>query len=90
MKTFSSALLGLCLLATLVLNSCVTARKYDELSARQKADADGKAAAEHQYRGATAELQKATDQLAQLRLTQKRLATDSAETGATYRKTRGL
>ncbi|MBH8568652.1 OmpA family protein [Hymenobacter sp. BT584] len=89
-KSLSPALLGLCLLAALVLNSCVTARKYDDLSARQKADAEGKAAAERQYRGATAELQKASDELAQLRLTQKRLVTDSAETGAAYRKTRTL
>ncbi len=90
MKTLSPALLALALLAAPALNSCVTARKYDELSARQKADADGKDAAERQYRGATAELQKATDQLAQLRLTQKRLVTDSAETGSAYRKTRSL
>ncbi|WP_035565369.1 OmpA family protein [Hymenobacter sp. IS2118] len=90
MKNLSPALLALSLLATPLLNSCVTAKKYDDLSARQKADADGKAAAERQYRGATAELQKATDELAQLRLTQKRLVTDSAETGAAYRKTRGL
>ena len=81
-KAFSPALLGLCLLAAPVLNSCVTAKKYDDLSARQKADAEGKAAAERQYRGATAELQKASDELAQLRLTQKRLVTDSAETGS--------
>ena len=89
-KNFSPALLALSLLAAPALNSCVTAKKYDDLSARQKADADGKAAAERQYRGATAELQKATDELNQLRLTQKRLVTDSAETGAAYRKTRGL
>ena len=90
MKTFSPALLALSLLAAPTLNSCVTAKKYDDLSARQKADAEGKAAAERQYRGATAELQKATDELAQMRLTQKRLVTDSAETGSAYRKTRSL
>ncbi|SFQ68964.1 OmpA family protein [Hymenobacter arizonensis] len=90
MKNLSPALLALSLLAAPVLNSCVTAKKYDDLSARQKADADGKATAERQYRSATAELQKATDELAQLRLTQKRLVNDSAETGAAYRKTRGL
>lgn len=90
MKTLSPALLALSLLATPVLNSCVTAKKYDDLHARQTADAQGKATAERQYRSATTELQKATDELAQLRLTQKRLVTDSAETGAAYRKTRGL
>ena len=89
-KTFSPALLALSLLAAPVLNSCVTAKKYDDLRARQTADAEGKAAAERQYRGATAELQKASDELAQLRLTQKRLVTDSTETGAAYRKTRSL
>ncbi len=90
MKNFSPALLALSLLAAPALNGCVTAKKYDDLSARQRADAEGKAAAERQYRSATAELQKATDELAQLRLTQKRLVTDSTETGAAYRKTRGL
>ena len=87
---FSPALLALALLAAPALNGCVTARKYDDLSARQRADAEGKAAVERQYRTSTAELQKASDELAQLRLTQKRLLTDSAETGAAYRKTRGL
>ena len=90
MKRFSPALLALSLLAAPALNSCVTAKKYDDLSARQRADAEGKAAAERQLRGTTAELQKATDELAQLRLTQKRLVTDSAETGNAYRKTRSL
>ncbi len=89
-KTFSPALLALSLLAAPALNGCVTAKKYDDLSARQAADAQGKAEAERQYRASTAELQKATDQLAQLRLTQKRLVTDSAETGSAYRKTRSL
>ncbi|MFC7667755.1 hypothetical protein ACFQT0_10425 [Hymenobacter humi] len=65
MKNLSPALLALSLLAAPVLNSCVTAKKYDDLSARQKADAEGKASAERQYRGATAELQKASDELAQ-------------------------
>ncbi|WP_317191265.1 OmpA family protein [Hymenobacter sp. BT523] len=90
MKTFSPALLGLLLLAAPVLNGCVTAKKYDDLSARQRADAQGKDAAERQLRTTTAELQKASDELAQLRLTQKRLVNDSAETGAAYRKTRTL
>ncbi|MDB5233901.1 MAG: hypothetical protein JWR44_894, partial [Hymenobacter sp.] len=88
--SFSPALLAISLLAAPALNGCVTAKKYDDLSARQKADAEGKATAERQYRGATAELQKASDELAQLRLTQKRLVNDSTETGAAYRKTRSL
>ncbi|MBD2767401.1 OmpA family protein [Hymenobacter sp. BT664] len=82
--------MALSLLAAPALNSCVTAKRYDDLSARQKADANGKAEAERQYRNATAELQKATDELAQLRLAQKRLVTDSAATGVAYRKTRSL
>ncbi len=89
-RTFSPALLGLALLAAPAFTGCVTARKYDDLSARQKADADGKAAAERQLQGTTTQLQKASDELAQLRLTQKRLVTDSAETGSAYRKTRML
>ena len=90
MKILSPTLLALSLLAAPLLNGCVTAKKYDDLSARQRADAEGKEAAERQYRNATAELKKASDDLAELRLTQKRLVTDSAETGAAYRKTRSL
>ena len=90
MRIFSPALLGLALLAAPTLTSCVTARKYDDLSARQKADADGKAAAERQLQATTSQLQKASDELAQLRLTQKRLVADSTETGNAYRKTRSL
>jgi len=89
-KTFCPALLALSLLAAPAFQSCVTAKKFDDLSARQAADAQGKAAAERQLTGTTAQLQKATDELAQLRLTQKRLVNDSAETGAAYRKTRSL
>ncbi|HEX8506525.1 MAG TPA: OmpA family protein [Hymenobacter sp.] len=90
MKILSPTLLALSLLAAPLLNGCVTAKKYDDLSARQRADAEGKEAAERQYRNATAELKKASDDLAELRLTQKRLVTDSTETGAAYRKTRSL
>ncbi len=89
-RIISPTLLGLALLAAPTLTGCVAARKYDDLAARQKADADGKTAAERQLQATTSQLQKASDELAQLRLTQKRLATDSAETGAAYRKTRGL
>ena len=89
-KTLSPALLALSLLAAPALTGCVTAKKYDDLSARQRADAEGKTAAERQLSGSTTALQKATDEVAQLRLTQKRLVTDSTETGAAYRKTRSL
>jgi chemotaxis protein MotB len=92
-KNPSPALLGLSLaLLTLTpaLNGCVTAKKYDDLRARQAADEQGKASAETQLRKATAELQKATDEVAQMRLDRKRLVTDSAETGAALRKTRTL
>ena len=78
------------LLAAATLTGCVTAKKYDDLKARQQADAQGKDAAERQLRTATTELQKATDAVAQLRLETKRLSTDSVQTGATYRKTRML
>ena len=90
MKTLSPALLALSLLAAPLLNGCVTAKKYDNLSARQAADAQGKAEAERQFRASTTELQKASDELAQQRLARKRLVTDSTETGTAYRKTRGL
>ena len=90
MRIFSPALLGLALLAAPTLTGCVAARKYDDLNARQQADANGKAAAERQLQATTGQLQKASDELAQLRLTQKRLVTDSTETGAAYRKTRML
>jgi chemotaxis protein MotB len=92
-KNPSIALLGLSLSLLAVsstLTSCVTAKRYDDLRARQAADEQGKADAEQQYRKATAELQKATDELAQLRLAVKRLVTDSSETGAALRKTRTL
>ena len=89
-NTFSPALLGLALLAASALHGCVTAKRYDDLQARQTADAQGNTAAERKLSATTASLQKAADELAQLRLTQKRLVTDSAETGAAYRKTRSL
>jgi chemotaxis protein MotB len=78
------------LLGAATLPGCVAARKYDELQARQSADAQGKASAERQLRTATASLQKATDELAQLRLDRQRLVTDSTQTGASLRKIRAL
>jgi len=92
-KNPSLALLGLSLTllaSSPALTSCVTAKKYDDLRARQAADAQGKADAEKQYRTATAELKKTSDELAQLRLDRKRLVNDSAETGNAYRKTKTL
>jgi len=89
-KKLSPALLAVSLLASPYLQSCVTAKKFDDLKARQQSDAEGKANAERQLQATTAELKKASDELAQMRLTQKRLVTDSAETGAAYRKTRSL
>ena len=90
LKNFTPALLGLGLLAAPALPGCVAAKKYDDLQARQSADAQGKTEAERQYRAATAELQKATDALAQLRLENKRLEDDSLATGASLRRARGL
>ena len=89
-KHLSPALLAILLLASPLLQSCVTAKKFDDLKARQTSDAEGKAAAERQLQATTTDLKKAADELAQLRLTQKRLVTDSSETGAAYRKTRSL
>ncbi len=89
-KNFSPALLGLGLLAAPAFTGCVAAKKYDDLQARQTADAQGKTAAERQYRAANAELQKTTDALSQLRLDNKRLENDSLATGQALRKARGL
>ena len=89
-KTLSPALLGLTLLLAPALNGCVTAKKFDDLQARQQSDAQGKADAERQLRTATTELKKSSDELAQQRLDIKRLTADSAQTGAAYRKTRTL
>ena len=78
------------LLAAAALTGCVTAKRYDDLKARQAADSQGKETAERQLRTATTELQKTTDAVAQLRLETKRLSVDSAQTGTAYRKTRML
>ena len=88
--TTAPLLLGLGLLGAPALPGCVPARKYADLQARQAADAQGKAQAERQYRAATAELQKTTDALAQLRFDYKRLEDDSLATGQALRQARGL
>ena len=90
LKDFTPVLLGLGLLAAPALPGCVAARKYDDLQARQRADAQGKAEAERQHRAANAELQKTSDALAQLRLDNHRLEDDSLATGTALRKARGL
>ena len=86
-----ASLLALGLLsAPFVLNSCVTAKRYEDLQARQASEAQARTAAEQQTRLAKADLQKATDQLNELRLDQKRLITDSTQTGNALRRTRTL
>ena len=86
-----ASLLALGLLsAPFVLNSCVTAKRYEDLQARQASEAQARTAAEQQTRQAKADLQKANDQLNELRLDQKRLITDSAQTGNALRRTRTL
>ena len=87
----TTTLLGLGLLtAPFLLNSCVTAKRYEDLQARQQSEAQARTAAEQQARQAKADLQKANDQLTELRLNQKRLATDSTQTGNALRRTRAL
>ena len=87
---FAPPLLTALLLAAPLLPGCVAARKYDELQARQTADAQSRASTERQLQATTTSLQKAADELAQLRLDRQRLVTDSAQTGASLRKTRSL
>jgi chemotaxis protein MotB len=84
--------LGLALLAAtaLTLPSCVTAKRYDDLKARQQSDEQARAAAEQQVRQSKADLQKLNDALAELRLEQKRLVTDSTQNGNALRRTRML
>jgi chemotaxis protein MotB len=85
-----SLLPTLALVAALALPGCVASKKYDDLKARQAATEQGKAEAERQQRTAVAELRKATDELAELRLQTKRLTDDSTQTGNALRRTRQL
>jgi chemotaxis protein MotB len=89
-KTFRPALLPLLLATPFLLNSCVTAKRYEDLQAQQASEAQARTAAETQLRQTKADLQKANDQLAELRLDQKRLITDSTQTGNALRRTRTL
>ena len=91
MYKFSSLTLAtLVLAASTTLPSCVASRKYDELQARQTATQQSKDDLEKRQRQAIAELQKANDELAQLRLDKKRLVNDSTQTGNILRKTQSL
>jgi chemotaxis protein MotB len=89
---FSRPLLGLALLAgsATSLTSCVTAKRYQDLQARQQSEEQARTAAENQLRQTKADLQKTSDALAEARLDQKRLVTDSTQTGNALRRTRTL
>ena len=79
---------GLALLAA--LSSCVTAKRYDDLQARQQSDAQARIAADAQARQAKAELAKTTTDLADARQQQQRLVSDSTQQGNALRRTRTL
>lgn len=76
--------------AALSLPGCVTAKRYDDLKAQQAADVQARETAEKQVRQATEELKKASTELAELRLDQKRLVADSTQQGNALRRTRAL
>ncbi|RZK20737.1 MAG: hypothetical protein EOO56_12305 [Hymenobacter sp.] len=82
--------LALLAAASLSLSSCVTAKRYDDLQARQRNEEQARLTAEQQTRQAKADLQKTTDALTELRLDQKRLIADSTQTGSALRRTRTL
>ncbi|MBR7949542.1 OmpA family protein [Microvirga sp. STR05] len=90
MKKTASNLLTLAMAAALVLPGCVASKKYDDLKARQASTEQGKAEAERQQRTAVAELRKTTDELAEMRLQNRRLTDDSTQTGNALRRTRQL
>jgi len=78
------------LMAPLAFTSCVTAKRYDELQARQQSEAQSLATTQNQLRQTKADLQKNNDALAELRLDQQRLVADSTQTGTALRRTRTL
>ncbi|GAA3954838.1 OmpA/MotB family protein [Hymenobacter algoricola] len=78
------------LAASTLLPGCVASKKYDDLRARQTATEQGKAEAERQQRQAVTELKKASDELTELRLNNKRLMADSTQNGNALRRTRTL
>lgn len=89
-RSYPTLLRWALLAAPLAFTGCVTAKRYDDLQARQQTEAQARTAAEAQTRQAKADLQKANDQLAELRLDQKRLTADSTQTGSALRRTRVL
>jgi chemotaxis protein MotB len=89
-KNSTSGLLAFALTAATLLPGCVPSKKYEDLKARQAATDRGKTDAERQNRQAVAELKKATDELTEMRLNNKRLTDDSTQTGAALRRTRQL
>ncbi|WP_317196728.1 OmpA/MotB family protein [Hymenobacter piscis] len=90
MKHFPSTLALLALLAAPALPGCVASKKYDDLRARQSATEQAKNEAERLNRQATTELKKTSDELAQLRLQNRRLTDDSIETGRNLARTQQL
>lgn len=90
MKNSTTGLLAFALAAGTLLPGCVASKKYDDLRARHAATEQGKTEAERQQRQAVAELKKATDQLNELRLQNRRLTDDSTQTGNALRRTRQL
>ncbi|RAK67025.1 cell envelope biogenesis protein OmpA [Hymenobacter edaphi] len=89
-KYTSSLLLAAVAAGSFSLPGCVTAKKHEDLRARQAATEQAKTTAERQAREAVAELQKATSQLGELRLENRRLVSDSAQTGNVLRRTQTL
>ncbi|UOQ65445.1 OmpA family protein [Hymenobacter volaticus] len=90
MKNSSTSLLALALTAASLLPGCVPSKRYEDLKARQASTEQGKADAERQQRLAVAELKKATEEINQLHLDNKRLTEDSTQTGNALRRTRQL
>jgi chemotaxis protein MotB len=88
----SPTLLRLALLAAapLAFTSCVTSKRYNELQALQRSEAQTLATTQGQLRQTKTDLQKASDALAELRLDQKRLVADSTQAGAALRRNRTL
>ncbi|OON68973.1 hypothetical protein B0919_09665 [Hymenobacter sp. CRA2] len=89
-KSTPTLLVAALAVASLGLPGCVASKKYDDLRARQTATEQAKETAERQAREAVAELKKATESLNELRLENRRLVNDSAQTGNVLRRTQSL
>ncbi len=89
-KNSSLLLLAASVAATSLLPGCVASKKYDDLRARQTATEQARTEAERQQRQAVTELKKTTDELNEMRLQNRRLVDDSAQTGNALRRTRSL